>query len=251
MKTIKAFLYTACLIIAMAGAWNLYNMNQSTARTTELYEALAEAKPTTLPTEPDDVNAGYSPVENPWLQELKEQNSDLVGWLTVEGTNIDYPVMQNFKKEDFYLNHDFSKRRDGHGTPFLDADCRLSASENLIIYGHHMQDNTMFQNLMKFRSQAFCEAHGSIHLDTVEDSRDYQVVFVMVISAQEAQAFPYHQKINLSREADYLDFLEQCQQYAVWQGQQLPKPGTGLLTLSTCEYTKEDGRLVIVAQETA
>lgn len=249
MKTIKAFLYTACLITAMVGIWNLFNMNRSTARTTELYDTLAEAKPTTQPTEPDDVNAGYSPVTNLWLKELQEQNPDLAAWLTVDGTVIDYPVMQTYEDDDFYLSHDFSGRRDSHGTPFLDVDCRLSTSENLVIYGHHMQDGTMFQNLVQFRNKNFCETFGQMHLDTVEDSRDYQLVFVMVISAQEAEQFPYHKCIQLSREADYRMFLKQCGKYAIWTSDQLPEPGTKLLTLSTCEYTKQNGRLVIIAQE--
>lgn len=253
MKTIKAVLYTACLICAMIGIWNLYDMKRSTVQTTELYEALAEAKPVTeataAPTTPDDINAGYSPVTNPWLAELQEENSELAAWLTVDGTNIDYPVMQTLWDNDYYLSHDFSKQYNRHGTPFLDVDCRLAASENLVIYGHHTSDGIMFSNLEKFRQASFCEEYGTICLDTVEDSREYQVVLVMVISTKEAQEFPYHRKINLSRQEEYLDFLARCREYAIWESDSMPEPGTKLLTLSTCEYTKQDGRLVVVAKE--
>lgn len=253
MKTIKAFLYTVCLISAMVGIWNLWGMNRLTARTTELYDSLAEVKTvaeTTAPTLPDDISAGYRPIVNPWLEDVMAKNPDTVAWITVEGTNIDYPVMQTREDNDYYLNHDFNRQRNIHGTPFLDVGCRLVGSDNLIIYGHHMQDNTIFQNLTKFRNPAFCESHGSIRLDTVEESREYQVVFVMVISVREAQDFPYHQRIDFADEADFRDFLTRCGDYAVWKSETLPEPGTKLLTLSTCEYSKQNGRLVVVARET-
>lgn len=249
MKTIKAFLYTACFIAIMAGAWNIFNMNRSTAHATELYNALSEAKPSAAPEIQDDVSAGYNPVINPWLEELQAQNEELAAWITVDGTNINYPVMQTREDNDFYLLHDFYGEYDDHGTPFLDVCCSLSESDNLVIYGHHMQDKTMFQNLVKFREAEFCEENGGMYLDTPEESRRYQLAFVIVISAVEAKDFPYFHITDFPQESDYRDFIEKCEKYAVWHSGTLPEFGTRLLTLSTCEYTKLDGRLVVIAQE--
>lgn len=254
MKTIKAFLYTACLIIAMVGAWNLYDMNRSTARAEELYDTLAETK-TDLeerskePEENDDVQAGYDPVLNLWLRELKKQNRELTAWITIDGTAIDYPVMQSRKDDDYYLNHDFTKRRDAHGTPFLDAACELEESDNLVIYGHNMLDGSMFQNLLYYKDKYFCENYSEICLRDEFHDHTYRAAVVMIVSATEARDFPYYTFTEFADETEFDRFIENCQQYAVWQSEELPQYGQRLISLSTCEYSKGDGRLVLIGCE--
>ena len=241
--------------------WNLWNIQSSTEQTEKLYEKLAlraeegqtKDENTTDPNkteycEHEDADKTGSGASNAWLLVLQKQNEELVGWIRIPGTVIDYPVMQTGSDNDYYLTHDFNREENVHGTPFLDMNCKIGVSDNLIIYGHHMKDGTMFQNLMKYKDAAFCESNGTVEWDTPEETCEYQIIYVMLISAEEAERFPYYKCIDLSYEEIYEGFLKQCSRYAIWQQSgELPSPGTGLLTLSTCEYSQTDGRLVIVA----
>lgn len=255
MKKLKKILYPICGIILLLAVWNLWKIHHATEKTESLYHTLAaktetareqngeESSPKT--TEAEET----AEVKNPWLLELQKQNSDLAGWIRIPDTEIDYPVMQRTEDDDYYLKHDFEKNENMHGTPYLDVNCKIDQSENLIIYGHHMQDGTMFQNLMFYKDAAYCESNGTIEFDTPKESRKYQVVFVLLISVEEAKKFPYYRCIDLSNEEIYCGFLQQCSRYAIWQKETLPEPGTRLLTLSTCEYSKENGRMVVVAEQ--
>ena len=241
MKKLKKIIYPLCAVILLIAAGNLWEIRQSTEKSTALYQSLADQA------HDKDVRAGYDPIVNPWIVDLQKQNKDLAGWLRISGTNIDYPVMQTGEDNDFYMNHDFDGREDPHGTPFLDVNCRIGQSENLIIYGHHMKDGTMFQNLMFYKAAEFCEKNGVIQFDTPIESAQYQLLYVLTMSEKEAMDFPYYQYIDLSEEKNYEEFLNQCTRYAIWSAEEIPQTCAGLLTLSTCEYSKENGRLVVVA----
>ena len=91
------------------------------------------------------------------LENIAEINSDVIGWIKIDGTNIDYPVMQN---RDFYLHKNIYKNYSSHGTPYLAEHCNLNSSDNLIIYGHHMNDNTMFSQLEKYKNYNFYQNHS-------------------------------------------------------------------------------------------
>lgn len=162
---------------------------------------------------------------NAWLLDLQKQNEELVGWIRIPGTVIDYPVMQTGSDNDYYLTHDFNREENAHGAPFLDVNCKIGVSDNLIIYGHHMKDGTMFQNLMKYKDAAFCESNGTVEWDTPEETCEYQIIYVMLISAEEAERFPYYKCIDLSYEEIYEGFLKQCSRYAIWPEWRTPESG--------------------------
>lgn len=257
MKKIKKILYPICAVILLIAAWNLWSIRKSTAHTKELYGTVIRGS-LTVPsgsasetpkesTAEAETDMEETEIVNPWLVDLQKQNDELVGWIRIPNTAIDYPVMQTGSDNDYYLTHDFARDENVHGAPFLDVNCKLGESENLVIYGHNMKDKTMFQNLMLYKDAAFCESNGSIEFDTPEESSHYQVAFVMLISAKQAENFPYYNYIDLSDDETYEDFLQQCSQYAIWKSPDLAEPGTALLTLSTCEYSQKDGRLVVVA----
>ena len=86
------------------------------------------------------------------LENIAKINSDVVGWIKIENTNIDYPVMQN---EDYYLHRNIYKNYSSHGTPYLAEYCNVQYSDNLIIYGHHMNDNSMFAQLDNYKKYSF------------------------------------------------------------------------------------------------
>ena len=102
------------------------------------------------------------------LENIAQINSDVVGWIKIDGTNIDYPIMQN---EDFYLHKDIYKKYSSHGTPYLAKYCNLRISDNLIIYGHHMNDNTMFSQLEKYKNYNFYKNHKYIIFYTSKEKK--------------------------------------------------------------------------------
>ena len=104
----------------------------------------------------------------------------MVGWIQIEGTSIDYPVMQTPADPTYYLKHDFEKNYTDYGCPFMQADCdALAPSDNLIIYGHNMKDGSMFGGLKKFKDREYFEEHGSFELLT--PGGDYKLTAVAVL----------------------------------------------------------------------
>lgn len=252
MKKLKKIVYPICAVMLLYAVWNLWTIRKSTEDTEKLYGTLASQAQQQASEHDADTSQGnteQSRMANPWLLNLKQQNEDLAGWIRIPDTQIDYPVMQTAEDNDYYLTHDFDRKENVHGTPFLDVNCTIGESQNLIIYGHHMKDGTMFQNLMLYKDPQYCESNGIMEFDTPEESATYQVIFVMLMSEEDTEKFPYYKCTDFSYEEIYQGFLTQCSRYAIWQSNDLPKPGTRLLTLSTCEYSKENGRLIVVAKE--
>lgn len=252
MKKLKRILYPLCAILLLYAAGNLWKIKTSTDTAKKLYDTLAQQASTEASAQEKSTGSAEEKdkvIANPWLQKLQEQNNELVGWIKIPDTSIDYPVMQTGSDNDYYLTHDFKKEKNVHGTPFLDINCEIGQSQNLIIYGHHMKDGTMFQNLMFYKDANYCKNNGTIYFDTPEKSEEYQVIFVLLLSEEETREFPYYKCIDLSKKEIYQGFLERCRQYALWHSDKLPKTGTPLLTLSTCEYSTENGRLVVVAKK--
>lgn len=254
------------MIILAFSVLQLWKIKQSTQDTTNLYSSLAEqvqlgtsaisteiqyigTTSQQLTSNIDDVMAGYKePIINPWITELQQQNNELIGWIKIPNTMIDYPVMQTKDDNDYYLYHDFERNQDNHGTPFIDVNCKIGQSDNIIIYGHHMKDGTMFQNLMFYKDAQFCEKNEYIQLYTPEKSLYFQVMYVILISAEETKDFPYYKYIDFSSEKVFQEFLNKCNQYAIWSSNQPPNYGEQLLTLSTCEYSKENGRMAVIGR---
>lgn len=197
--------------------------------------------------QPENISTGGGLVAlNPWIDELHDRNEDLIGWLKIPDTVIDYPVVQTEEDKDYYLNHNFDGMSDSHGTLYADVDCWIGAGSNLIIYGHHMADGTMFQDLTKYQSPDFCRSNGDITFSTRDTTRYFRPVAVMRISVKEARKFPYHTVTELNNNDEYKEFFKCCKRYADWMAKKRPEYPTMLLTLSTCEYSKKNSRLVVV-----
>lgn len=176
------------------------------------------------------------------------ENSDFVGWLTIDGTNINYPVMQS-AEPDFYLKHAFDKSYSAYGTPYVQENCDLEQSDNLIIYGHHMNDGSMFADLCQYESEAFYQEHKTIRFDTLEDYGEYEIVTVFKTVAYSPEGFKYYYFVNAECEEDFDEFIAGCQALALYDTGVTAEYGDQLLTLSTCEYSRTSGRMVVVAKK--
>lgn len=178
-----------------------------------------------------------------------EQNSDLVGWVTIDGTNINYPVMQTIDDPNYYLKHSFEKKYSNYGVPYVQENCALGISDNTVIYGHHMNDGSMFSDLCKYESEDFYREHKTIRFDTLSGFGEYEIVAVFKTVAYSEQGFKYYHFVNAEDKAAFDEFLAGCNALRLYDTGVSAEYGDKLITLSTCEYSRTNGRMVVVARK--
>ncbi|MBD5544231.1 MAG: class B sortase [Lachnospiraceae bacterium] len=181
---------------------------------------------------------------------LYKTNKNLIGWLKIDDTNIDYPVMQTVNNE-YYLDHNTKQEKDKNGTLFLDKDCSITkTSTNYIIYGHHMKSGKMFGDLDHYKEQDFYKKHKTISFDTIYEEGTYEVMYVFLskIYYEEEVVFKYYQFIDVNSEQEFQSYMEEMAQMSLYDTGVTAQYGDQLLTLSTCDYEQEDGRFVVVAK---
>ena len=185
----------------------------------------------------------------PGMAQLYEMNQDTVGWLTVPGTAIDYPVMQTPQEADYYLKRNFYKEKSSHGCIYVYEACdAIKPSDNLTIYGHNMKDGSMFAPLKEYAKQSFWEEHKTVTFSTLYETHTYEIFAVFTTTASKGKGFRYHTFVDAYDEADYNNFITTCKELSLYDTGITPQYGDKLITLSTCEYTQVNGRLVIVAR---
>lgn len=234
-----------------------YESKKSQSQFDELANLVQQAVPTQPVTTPDDtVNQAEPSVEEtaepqmlPEYEGLFALNSHTVGWLKIEGTDINYPVMQTPEDPDYYLYTDFYGNYNAHGCLYARNVCDVNTpSDNITIYGHNMKDGSMFADLMNYRTESFYKNHPYIVFDTLTEHHTYEVFAVFKTSASLNKGFAYHRFVDAENKEDYNDFVETCRELAFYDTGVIPEYGDKLITLSTCEYTLKNGRLVVVAR---
>lgn len=181
---------------------------------------------------------------------LYNKNKNLIGWLKIDDTNIDYPVMQT-KDNEYYLDHNINQEHDKNGTLFMDKDCDiLKPSTNFIIYGHHMKSGQMFGNLNKYKSESYYKKHPVIHFDTIYEKGDYEVMYVFnsKIYYEDEITFKYYQFIDAFSEQEFDSNMQEMAKLSLYDTGVAAAYGDQLLTLSTCDYGENDARFVVVAK---
>ncbi|WP_127483774.1 class B sortase [Paenibacillus ehimensis] len=185
------------------------------------------------------------------FQELYERNPDIVGWLKMDGTRIEYPVMQNPQDEQYYLNHDFDKKENKGGLPFLDAHSRINGSGILLIHGHHMKNGWMFKDLMKYKKESFYKEHATFQFSTLYEKEEYEIVAVILskVYRKSDDVFKYYQIEKVSTPAEFDSYVQNIKKLALYDTGVTARYGDKLIVLSTCEYSTENGRLAVVARK--
>ena len=186
------------------------------------------------------------------LEELQKENSEIVAWLEIEGTSINYPVCQT-TNNDYYLTHNYKKEKYSYGSLFLDKDFDLTnGSSNYLIYGHRSTKGLMFEDLMKYAKEDFYKDHPTIRLTTLKEDATYEIMAVFysrVYYKSEKNVFRYYYFVNAENEEQYNDFVNNAKKVSIYDTGVTATYGEQLLTLSTCEYSQEDGRFAVVAKK--
>ncbi len=178
------------------------------------------------------------------------KNKSVIGWLTIDGTNIDYPVMQTVNNE-YYLTHDFNGKEDNNGSLFLDCGCNaMFRSTNLIVYGHHMKSGKMFGNLKKYKSEDYCKEHSIIKFDTIYEKGVYEVMYAFTDTIKDAEdvSFKYYQFIDAVSEEEFDSNMQAMAEKSFYDTGVTAQYGDDLLTLSTCDSSASTARFVVVAK---
>lgn len=185
----------------------------------------------------------------PWYQELHAQNPDMVGWIQIDGTKLNYPVMQTtMENANFYLYRDFDKNDSVRGSIYAAEICDVFApSDNITLFGHNMKDGSMFACLGSYAEKSTWENNPMIFFDTLTESHVYQIFAVFKTSGTDNVGFAYHQMANAKDEAEFNQFVATCKELAFYDTGITPVYGDKLLCLSTCEYTIDNGRFVVAA----
>ena len=191
-------------------------------------------------TEPGGMLAGY--------KDIYEMNNDVVGWIKMEGTKLDYPVMQTPNDPNFYLYRDFDKKNSKRGSVYAKEDCDINEpSDNITIFGHNMQDGSMFACLGNYTSKRAWEDNSLIFFDTLTEYHTYKIFAVFKTSANLGQGFRYHTFVDAASEQEFDEFVSTCERLSFYDTGITPVYGDKLICLSTCEYTLDNGRLVVAA----
>ena len=183
-------------------------------------------------------------------KDIYEMNNDTVGWLKMEGTEIDYPVMQTPDEANYYLYRDFQGEESDRGCIYAWESADINEpSDNITLFGHNMRDGSMFAALNAYTEKAAWEKNSLIFFDTLTDFHTYKIFAVFRTTATLGKGFSYHKFVDAADEAEFNEFVATCKDLAYYDTGITPVYGDKLICLSTCEYTHPDqnGRLVVAA----
>ncbi|WRS28514.1 class B sortase [Oscillospiraceae bacterium MB08-C2-2] len=182
-------------------------------------------------------------------RQLHEQNPDMIGWIKIADTAINYPVM--YTADDFYLSHGFDRQEAKNGVPFVDKRCSVEPfGTNTIIYSHNMKNSTMFSELLLYKDKAFYSNHPTIQFDTLYKAQNYDIVavFESQVYFKNDTVFKHYNFLNAESEESFNAYIEQIKALSLYDTGVDTKYGDELITLMTCSYHIENGRFVVVAR---
>lgn len=186
------------------------------------------------------------------LEKLQSINSEIKAWIKIDETDINYPVMQTADNE-YYMTHNYKKEYSANGSIFLDKDYDWNLpSTNLLLYGHNNKNGTMFEELIKYENKYFYEQHPIIKMTTNKEDSEYEIIAVFlsrVYYKTEKDVFRYYYFINAKNKQEFENYVKNSKKESIYDTGKTAEYGDQLLTLSTCSYHTEDGRLAVVARK--
>lgn len=247
-KLILALALCICVFLVSAGIITVRIISEHKSdQLNESLRALAEIETTSKAGAAETGEASSTPAF-PYAA-LYEMNQDFIGWLSISGTSIDYPVMQTPDDPEYYIDKDFNGNMDANGTLFLDARCTL-VSDNLIVYGHNMKSGRMFGTLEEYEDEAYYQKHPEICFDTLEEDGTYEIiaVFLSQVYSNDSDVFKFYDYTEFHTREVFDAFIDNIKALSLYDTGVEAAYGDSLLTLTTCEYSRENGRFVVVAR---
>lgn len=218
------------------------------AATTE--PTVTTAAPTTEPTTVPTTEPPLVMLEN--MAELYEKNPDVIGYIKIEGTRLDYPVMYTPDDEEKYLRTSFEGNPSIAGVPFIDADCSVDPrSDNLLIYGHNMANGTAFNSLMNYQQKNYWQDHPTFTYSTLYEEKTYEIIaaFYDRVYYKYEDVFKFYQFIDAEDESHFNEAITYFKDKSVYDTGVTAEYGDKLITLITCAYHVDNGRFVVVGKE--
>ena len=257
-ERLRKIFVLVCALIAVVSFSSLgvYSyFNERTTRTTGSWsELVGDTRFSHVPITPDIMVHRVADAETPDILEkyltLFNRNRRLVGWIKIEGTNIDFPVMQTVNNE-YYLTHNFDQQTDRNGSIFMDYQCSIfPRSVNLIIYGHNMKSGQMFGQLDRYENKSHYEKHPIIQFDTIYEEGTYEIMFAFrsKVYNEDEIVFKYYQFIDVISAEEFDSNMREMAALSYYDTGVRAKFGDQLLTLSTCDPNQDDLRFVVVAR---
>ena len=251
------FVLLACLIVVFVFSVTMLILDytQGTEEEDELKELAAVVSvgpeiPSPVPINmPDPSQTLEAPVILAQYREQYKQNADMAGWIKIDGTVIDYPVM--YTGNDFYLSHGFDKTESKSGVPFIDKRCAVEPfGTNTIIYGHHMKNGTMFASLDNYRDKSYYKEHPIIQFDTLYERQEYEIIAVFESQTYRKSdtVFKHYNFLNAGSQTDFDEFITNIKTLALYDTGVTASYGDKLLTLVTCAYHTQNGQFVVIAK---
>lgn len=211
----------------------------------QIYEEAEKQEEASTEDNEEDIELGNV---DPGILALHEKNPDCIAWIKIEGTAIDYPVMYHPEEKNYYLRKNFDKEYDISGTPYLAEICNPDESDNLIIYGHHMNSGAMFADLDKYKSKEFYEKHPLILLRTLSGEEVYQIIAAFTTPVYTKHDFEFYSFADASSVIEYDRYVDTCLAKSIYTTGYTAEYGEKLITLCTCEYSQKNGRMVVVGK---
>lgn len=250
----KILLYVSILIFATSIFYIAYN-KYTLYSEEQLNEQIREEKDSSSSSQ-EEKNIPEKDNEEkrilPQYEKLYEENNDMIGWISISGTVVDYPVMFTPEDPNFYLYKNWNKEESQSGSIFIDGRSNED-TENIIIYGHKMKNGTMFGSLEKFKDEEYYQQHKYIKFDSIYQERTFQIIAVSkaVIYYNEVPEGEYlfYENVELDSEEEFNQYINFMKQNSYFNIEESATYGDKLITLCTCDYWTQDARLLIVAKE--
>ena len=231
-KIIHHVLLLFCILLFCVSAWKLYGYYISYKEAKDTYDNLRK--------ENVHISNDERKID---FEKLRAQNKDVVGWIYVKGTTIDYPIVYGKDNEE-YLHQDFNKKKSSSGTIFLDHNCDKNfRSDNNIIYGHHMKNGTMFAPLVKFREEDFLKKHSTIILYTPKKTLHLKVISAYAKKAQNSMP------VTFAKEKDKQAYIKKIENMSEPLIKRPKEKIQRIYTFVTCSYERKNNRTYVHAVE--
>ncbi|MDM0488396.1 class B sortase [Clostridium perfringens] len=241
---IKKILSLILLIIIFFCAMKIYQKRlgyYTDSRDYDNLRALSPLSDSSINKNPEEHNQDAESEKN-----LKNINPDYRFWIKVEGTNIDFPVVQG-EDNDFYLHHNFNKEKSFSGSIFVDSENNLSDDSNIVVYGHNMRNDTMFAQIKHFKNENFFNANKYVTLYRDGKKSKFEIFSVYQENAKDLES---EIKINFSNKDEYEKYLKDQEEKSLFKREGIDlNSNDRILTLITCGYDFVNARIVVVAKE--